>query len=295
MTIRPGLVVVAAAVMLVPPSSPPTFGIAVASAPRTSPRITSVSAAPAAEAAREAVAGRNFRNVTRPRIVVTTDRAYRAGEHAVVRIVEENLGGDGEHSIDWGDGSAGSSVSGADFGCGGFRRGERHTSSMTHAYRQPGRWTVTVRFLPHCNGMFGTPIVGTAEVVVVDGDVSSNGPEQPRFYDGGVFVEPVDGAARTVAISARFEDYDGYLTRVAVHWGDGSPDTVVEYPLSRCHDVPSHWPYTYVSGDWDAITHTYARETTFRAVLTATTSGCDGKQVQTVTDDFLVRLPLSAE
>jgi hypothetical protein len=230
-------------------------------------------------------------NPVLPRFVVRQVGPARSGGYAAVEVRSENLGGPGVYTVDFGDGSTGLEVEQHD-GCGGLRPGERDTQMVRHAYRYPGTWTVTARFVPRCEDVPLVPIEGTGAVTVTAGTARSNGPfvplSMPFALDCHAAATPAGQPrppSRTMACFPDYHDEDGYLTRAVVRWGDGSRDTVLAFPLSRCTDPANHWPATDVDPDgplW-GVRHRYPRTGSFRAFVTVTTAGCDGRDRQTRT------------
>jgi hypothetical protein len=236
-----------------------------------------------------AVAGRDLKNPVVPRIVVRQVGTARAGGYATFEVRTENVGGSGSWTFTAGDGSGAWGVDDYGEDCGGHRPGFAHTSRLTHAYRYPGRWVVLVRFVPTCQGVEGPAIEGRGVITVGEGTVRSNGPEVPlpgRLpMDCSWVRDRADRPSRDARCHPEYGDEDGYVTRVAYSWGDGSKDTVFTFPLSECVDPPDHWPATYADDEgpvWGAR-HRFPRVGTYRVRVTVTSSGCDGKDRQTRT------------
>lgn len=219
-----------------------------------------------------------------PRVVIEVVRdgvETATFAEAVVRI--ENIAGSGVVEIDFGDHGAGGGWAAADVGCGADPgRSENHP--VKHAYRRPGTWTVTATFTPGmCEGGHGEPLVGTAVVHVVEGATPSNGPVPPRLTN--VVSRAAPGEPGVTALQAFPQDPDGYLTELRYAWGDGSADTVFNFPLSACVDPDDHWPITSL-GDTPAERamtfpqHRYERDGSYEVTVTAVTVGCDGESRQ---------------
>lgn len=219
--------------------------------------------------------------------------AYAGGE-AQVEVTEARHGGEGESSVEFGDGGTGYRSAGADMGCEplhGQGDGWRAPEVLTHVYRYPGTYTVTVTFTPHCGTRRLSPVIGTGQVTVLDGDAPSNGADTPFGDDRGVFCRKASNEYGTpqppplhIDCVIQYEDYDGYVTSVVVRWGDGSPDSVWEFPLSECVDPEKTWPRTLPDeddpDDASPARHLYPAKGIYRAYVTVTSSGCDGKDVQ---------------
>jgi hypothetical protein len=91
-------------------------------------------------------------------------------------------------------------------------------------------------------------------------------------------------------VSARGRDDDGYVSRITVDWGDGSPVTNFDYPLSSCKDPGSTWPQSSQAAD---ANHGYASNGKYTVHVIVTSVGCDGKDAQTATADAAVNYPSS--
>ncbi len=220
-----------------------------------------------------------------PRITVTQKAPAKTAEFAQIEITWENMSGSGISRIDFGDGSPGLVTYAFDFGCRAIDPLYTNTEVIPHAYRRAGSWTVTVTFEPECpDSVYLPPYKGEGTITVTQGRSPSNGPEQPHFWNGLQVGDVVlDKPDRRKQAMADYEDYDGYLTRIAYRWGDGSPDRVFTFPLTDCHDPRDHWPLAVASEDdpWWGLVHRYKKPGTYTATVTMTTTGCNGRDRQT--------------
>lgn len=228
-----------------------------------------------------------------PRITVRQIGTAVAGQPARFEVIEQGFGGPGTSGIDFGEGLPGPSGTGV-HGCGGANPAiAPHTEQWTHVYRFPGQWRVRVYFEPDCDDR-KLPIIegfGTITVLPSEQRVPSNGPERPLSEEDPLYCkmatrgwgEP-EPLPRTVDCLPDYEDDDGYVTRIAFDWGDGSEPTVFEYPLSDCVDPTTRWPMTQVDDEksppWPTR-HQYPRPGRYRAYVTVTSTGCDGLDPQT--------------
>jgi hypothetical protein len=225
-----------------------------------------------------------------PRFVVKQRASARPGEYAQIEVTYENVGGPGVSTVDFGDGSPKLASEGYDQGCGvGIQPGTTGSEVLTHAYRYAGTWTLTENFAPKCADLrLPNGFRGSGTVVIQPGRAPSNGPALP-LSDGLDCRTPSKSSpgeqvpARTIACFPDYADADGYVTTVALHWGDGSRDTVFTFSLARCVDPADHWPATSVddAGPVWGTRHRYAHTGTFRATATVTSTGCDGGDRQT--------------
>jgi len=282
MTIRPGLVAITAVALCIAPSSAGA-PIGIAMAPMVP--MTSVAGAP------EVLPKPSLPNLTVPRITVAAERSVRTAEFAEIHVIEQNVGGDGAWMIEYGDGTGGPGVAGTSNppNCtGGYVAGDRTTNVFRHAYRAPGTYTVTVTFDPECGGT-GEPIVGRGTVTVLPGRVLSNGPERLFFYPNGAdFYAPIpsDHGPLDVVATPTFEDLDGFPSRVVIAWGDGTRSVFGDL-LGTCTETATAWPSTDFDDEapppWWLAPHTYRQAGTYTVTVTVTTTGCDGRDPDTVT------------
>lgn len=213
-----------------------------------------------------------------PRLLLTLDDDSVATATIVTaRVRIENLGRAGGFRIEFGDGGPGGGWGEADTTC-GVLPGKVIEETFSHAYRKPGTFTVTATFHPElcaANNAPQTDYVATADAHVTPGSTPSNGPTAPRVN------ATVDRDEAAVTVDAFSRDEDGWLRSVRWSWGDGTPDTVSEFPLAGCKDPSEHWPVT--AGTHTAQEHRYAAPGRYAVTVTATTTGCDGNDPQTAT------------
>jgi hypothetical protein len=185
---------------------------------------------------------------------------------------------------------------------------------FSHAYRLPGVWAIRATLTLGCGlGDANPQFVGTAPFVVTPGSTTANGPFRPDAFlvpdppllasmypasSHGAGPVRAPGAMRAaedpIAVPVvlaemvsrgRFRlsagDYDGFLSRYVIKWGDGSRDTVVTFDRNKCQEPPAkqYWPETETS---KALKHPFKRGR-YTTILTVTTVGCDGSASQTTT------------
>jgi hypothetical protein len=177
-----------------------------------------------------------------------------------------------------------------------------------HAYRLPGVWMIRATLTLGCGlGSANPQFVATAPFVATPGVSTANGPFRPDAFlapDPPVLSSmypprsPGSGAVRAaedvIAVPVtlaemvsrgRFRlsagDYDGFLSRYVIRWGDGSRDTVVTFDRAKCEEPPAkqYWPETETS---KVLKHAFKRGR-YTTILTVTTVGCDGSAAQTTT------------
>ncbi|MBV8305652.1 MAG: hypothetical protein JOZ04_15680 [Acidimicrobiia bacterium] len=87
-----------------------------------------------------------------------------------------------------------------------------------------------------------------------------------------------------VYISARAQDAHGYVSRMAIDWGDGTAAANFEYPLAACR-----------TGQLQAAdtNHAYAAPGTYTVRLIVTSVSCDGRGAQSVATQATLTYPSS--
>ena len=158
------------------------------------------------------------------------------------------------------------------------------TDTYRHAYRRTGTYHVTLSYItPQCEGT--RAFAASGDLPVGPGLLLSNGPEPPTL-------------ALSVAqgIVATGTDDDGYVRRIVIDWGDGSPKSPHDFPLSGCLDDGRSWPSVRnppgIEGrnhfQETIFNHTYAKPGHYIIRGTVTSSGCTGADPQqgTGTLDF---------
>lgn len=92
-----------------------------------------------------------------------------------------------------------------------------------------------------------------------------------------------------IYVSAEGDATGGYVSRMILRWGDGSPPRIVDYPPSSCHT--SAQPHgTQVADD----NHTYAAPGSYTVSLTVVATTCDGAASQTDAIAIPVTYPSSS-
>lgn len=102
--------------------------------------------------------------------------------------------------------------------------------------------------------------------------VPSNGPIAPRAFAHQSWP-PGTSRSNTIYISPIGFDDDGFISRIAIDWGDGEPPTTIDYSLSECEDPQSYWPSSSRRED---KSHQYAAKGQYTIKVTVISTGCDG-------------------
>lgn len=147
------------------------------------------------------------------------------------------------------------------------------TRAFRHAYRHVGVYVVAASAVTE--GCVAGMEAASAEdrIPVAPGPSLSNGPFPPRVGVEG--SRP--GARRTVLLTVVGADRDGYVSGLAVDWGEGGRHQRVSFPLTECVDPKRFWPRSRTSV---TLSHTYARTGRYRVKVWAESVGCDGKDTQ---------------
>ena len=157
---------------------------------------------------------------------------------------------------------------------------------ITHVYNKAGRWnfSLTARSGSGCTpssppAAYGS-LDGTLQIASGSSSPTAQGPALPTVRPASIYPY----APRVITLAATAEDADGYIDRLLVDWGDGSPTESYENP-QPCKPTPSGWPggtYTILPL-WmgvGPVTHRYADDTPRRVTVTVVTTGCDGSAEQ---------------
>ncbi len=150
-----------------------------------------------------------------------------------------------------------------------------------HAYNVDGRWTFNVSgWAGGCQGSptTGGELFGTLEVA--PGVTTAQGPFPPRVSAGStVQPEGRENDHSWLSLVANVEDEDGWVRRIIVDWGDGTPPTVVpQHPAAQCrrHAV-SGWPLPSVQTiTTGSLVHQYAAPGIYTVTVVGISTGCDG-------------------
>ena len=193
-------------------------------------------------------------------------------------------------------------------------QGGKQRVEFTHAYNRPGTWTAVARAdagracdmtdamravfpggqwngttLPPVTTPALPQITSSVTVVVSAGATTSQGPGAPAI-DGIALARAPDGQ---VALQAVVSDGDGWLARVEVDWGDGTPAAVL-LPATACRNDESGWPVDSlwvirepvqppVSSFVPSPAHRYATPGAYTVTVTAVSTACDGSTPQRTT------------
>jgi hypothetical protein len=93
-----------------------------------------------------------------------------------------------------------------------------------------------------------------------------------------------------VYVSARGDARNGYVSRMTLTWGDGSPARTFVFPASSCQD-PGAQPADDVPVSDD--NHAYPSPGTYVVHLLVTATSCDGSASDTATSETTVHYPSS--
>lgn len=159
---------------------------------------------------------------------------------------------------------------------------------ITHSYRIPGPYKLqVVAASASCDqGDKGRTVAVTGVISVGKGLVLGNGPALPSVTLKQMKNVREPGAA---LINIGSTDADGFVRRVELDWGDGSPRFVHEVPVAECFDPIRSWASSEVL---KAPTHRYATPgETYTARATITSIACSGSEAQTATATTLVTAP----
>jgi hypothetical protein len=217
---------------------------------------------------------------------------------AVGDLVEADLGVDdadgvpAEYVLDWGDQRARPNRPATPCGSGAAARVARPThwrNRVEYSYREAGRYTVVYRMRTQgCASAAAEEQVAQVVVTVVDGRLPTNGGRRPH---GFLSVSNRDATVGGTVVDVQGQDLDGWVTRMVVDFGDGTPARLVENPHT-CVAPRGEWPATpYFSHRYEAP---YRVVGTYTVTLTVFAAGCDGRDGQQTTVRQQVVVPAAA-
>ena len=224
--------------------------------------------------------------------VTMTPAQPAAGELATLTIrVHRTHGESGTPAVSWGDGrtsqDAGYFCDVATIGPDGKRHywpkdpnapPTESTYEYPHAYRSGGLHTIDISVSTECESSADTKSTGV--VNVRPGPKRSNGPQQPFV---SVLLNVHDEPnSMTAHVSVSGFDEDGFVSRLVLDWGDGTPPSVKTF--GACVDDGRGWPRRSdgkdLAGTEFEFSHAYTKagEYTYKAEMTS--SGCTGGDPQ---------------
>jgi hypothetical protein len=208
------------------------------------------------------------------------------GQPATIAIAPKPPYDSGGVSVDFGDGSPVVSERPLGYGAHCYDT----TWSPQHVWRQPGTYHVVV-LLGACdaNDYVSNDRTATAalDVHVAPGRAASNGPSLPG---GALPIANDDTDPYLVHVHVDAGDSDGYVTSIALDWGDGSAPGRFEQPLTGCDDhAGAQYPSSFVNADFGA--HKYASAGKYNLVATITSTGCGGKDEQRGAASYPIEVP----
>ena len=150
-----------------------------------------------------------------------------------------------------------------------------------HAYNLDGRWTFNVS--GQSGGCAGAPLVigelfGTIEVA--PGITTAQGPVPPTvLVDSTVQPQGHENDYSWLSLAGMVDDSEGWVRRILVDWGDGTPPTVVpQHPGLPCNPHPvTGWPNAskqlIASG---TVVHHYTTPGIYTVTIVGVSTACDG-------------------
>jgi hypothetical protein len=164
---------------------------------------------------------------------------------------------------------------------------------ITHVYNRAGRWEFNVQTY---DGGCGTPnmaygsLFGWLDVSTGTMAPTAQGPSQPVINQVGEYRSPSDTDYQRgiVKVWAKAEDEDGFISSFTIDYGDGSPAERFPGDQMGCQQTTSGWPAHSLA--WTPTnpppTHQYAAPGGWTIHVTVTSTGCDGRDPQTVSGSF---------
>ena len=151
---------------------------------------------------------------------------------------------------------------------------------IRHLYNKAGLWnfSFSARWGPTCTAGptgYGS-LDGQLQIGGGGAAPTPQGPQLPSVLPASIYPY----ASRVITLAADVADNDGYIDRVMVDWGDGSPPETYKNP-QPCKTTPGGWPggtHTKLP-HWmgvASVTHRYADDTPRKVTVTAISTGCSG-------------------
>ena len=156
------------------------------------------------------------------------------------------------------------------------------SADFTHVYNQPGTWEFSFQASTRCENIRYSDLHGYVDVA--PGMSRSQGPELPKAFisEARAPSDPIDRS--TVKVWAKGTDEDGYITRIVIDFGDGTPAVTRAGEPNACRLTPSGWPAASWAFTVEPFpTHHYSAPGTYTVSATIVSAGCDGSEEQTST------------
>jgi hypothetical protein len=157
-------------------------------------------------------------------------------------------------------------------------------AEVVHTYNAHGR--MEIMFSAFANGCVGDGPTGGlyASFDVAPGASSAQGPTPPNVrFDTSVRPPDIANDISYVTVAGMVTDDDGFIKRLVLDWGDGTPAQVLPGDRGECRPSLSGWPLqsmALISSTSSFITHRYAAPGVYRVTLTAISTACDGSDEQ---------------
>ena len=153
------------------------------------------------------------------------------------------------------------------------------SADFTHVYNQPGRWEFSFQAGTESCKEVPPPTYGDLRgwVAVGPGTPTPQGPARPKVIlaEAREPSQPVVPGALEVHVDGT--DEDGFVTRIVIDWGDGSPPVVLPGDPLGCRPTASGWPAS--SRGWTLApypSHQYAARGSYTITAAVISAGCDG-------------------
>jgi hypothetical protein len=162
----------------------------------------------------------------------------------------------------------------------GMGNGSGAHVAYDHIYNKPGPHHFLLQGISggcnHNGEVYGTLDVGP-------GTSTSQGPALP-VVEASQSTRPVghENDGSWVSAYGHAADRDGYITSMVITWGDGTSSTYPGDP-GPCQRGTDGWPAgseATLPGDSHPPAHHYTHPGDYTVTITATSTGCDGKQPQ---------------
>jgi hypothetical protein len=182
----------------------------------------------------------------------------------------------------------------------GLEMGECNSHSLVkraevaHTYNAHGRREIM--FSAFANGCVGDGPQGIlfASFDVAPGASSAQGPVLPKVhFDTTVRPPEIANDISYVTVAGMATDDDGFIQKLVLNWGDGTPAQTLPGDRIGCRPSLSGWPLTSTAMIMSnpVVMHRYTAPGTYQVTLTAISTACDGSHEQRGMGTITWRVP----
>jgi hypothetical protein len=162
----------------------------------------------------------------------------------------------------------------------------RKSWTAQHAYRKAGAYSVSFYAASSDCGRQMRMVLVKGLLKISPGRVLANGPLPLKV--SAWQSQPYEQDPSQAYVGFAGSDGDGYVSRLTLDWGDGSPLYVIDYPPSACESGDTYWPGSKKS---EGASHQYTASGSHSITVKAISAGCEGADATTATATVTVVAP----